>query len=71
MWNEENPVRKSTCKQCKSEFEKKNVEVKPVSDKQFSYHKSKLHEKVKCYSISGNFVFKEPGCVGQREICQV
>ena len=35
-----------TCKQCKTVFIKRKVQVKPVSAKQFSYHKSKLFEKV-------------------------
>ncbi|XP_078342949.1 uncharacterized protein LOC144628696 [Oculina patagonica] len=41
----ENPVKAGTCKQCRKEFLKKKVPVKPVSAKQFSYHKSKLFQK--------------------------
>ena len=42
----ENSVKRSSCKTCKAPFEKKKVEVKPVSEKQFSYHKTKLFQKV-------------------------
>lgn len=41
-----NSVKAGICKQCKTVFMKRKVQVKAVSAKQFSYHKSKLFEKV-------------------------